>query len=61
MIDASTTDKGTLYTFYIVDIIDLGTTEVKSLLSNEYLSIIAVNSGRKITKLKLLYALLYTY
>jgi hypothetical protein len=34
MIDASTTDRSTLNTFYIVDIIDLGTTEVKPFLSS---------------------------
>jgi len=34
MIDASTTDKSTLNTSYIVDIIDLGTTEVKPFLSS---------------------------
>ena len=34
MIDASITDKSTLNTFYIVDIIDLGTTEVKPFLSS---------------------------
>jgi len=34
MIDATTTDENTLNTSYIVDIIDLGTTEVKPFLSS---------------------------